>query len=145
MILTSKHTTTSPDVTIERAPAGKRAAFANPVDIALASQNDWWLALLARVDAELDDDLSGIAPEARYAAIDRAWTAQVQETPGSLALAALAADDVRHRATGRRYARVLALFAGRADVADDGDRAADAGVALVHELCRSPEVLSGTV
>jgi hypothetical protein len=144
MILTRKRTT-SPDVTIERAPARKRAAFANPVDIALATQNDWWLALLARVDAELDDDLSGVAPEARYAAVDRAWTAQVHETPGSLALAALAAGDVRHRATGRRYARLLALFAGRADVADDGDRAADAGVALVHELCGSPEVVAAAV
>ena len=144
MILTRKHST-SPDITIDRTPARSRAAFANPLDLALATQNDWWLALLARVDADLDDDLSGIAPEARYAAIDRAWTAQVQETPGSLALAALASGDVRHQATGRRYARLLALFAGRADITDDGDTAADAGVALVHELCGSPEVLSAAL
>jgi hypothetical protein len=144
MILTRKHTT-SPDVTIDRVPARSGAAFADPVDLALATQNDWWLALLARVDAALDDDLSGMAPNARLAAVAGAWAAQVGETPGSLALAALGAGDVRHRATGRRYARLLALFAGRADVTDDADTAADAGVALVHELCGSPEVLSAAV
>lgn len=116
------------------------AVFSGPTDLAAAAQKEWWLGLLARVDAGLDDDLAAMSLDARYAAVRDAWAAQVREAPGYLELAALGAGDDGHATTGRRYARLLALFSGRADAADDFERAADVGLDLVRELSASRHV-----
>ncbi len=117
-------------------------AFEGLADLARAAQEEWWREVLARVDAGLDDDLAAMAPGARYQVIRDAWAAQIREDPGYLKLAAMGAGHDRHAATGRRYARLLALFSGRADVEDDVERAADAGLDLVRELSPSRQVIT---
>ena len=116
--------------------------FSGPTDLAAAAQREWWLGVLARVDASLDDDLAAMSLDARYDAVRDAWAAQVREAPGYLELAALGAGNDGHARTGRRYARLLALFSGRADVADDLERAADVGLDLVREVSASRHVVS---
>ncbi|MDQ1419558.1 MAG: hypothetical protein QOJ52_1520 [Acidimicrobiaceae bacterium] len=121
---------------------GPSATFADRIDLAGAAQDAWWHAVLARVDATLDDDMSAMAPEARRGAVRDAWAAQLCATPGYLPLAALGAGDRDHDARERRYARVLALFAGAADVADDADVAAEAGLDLVRQLSAGRRLVS---
>ena len=151
-------------------------AFGGLSALAEAARTQWWLGLLARLDASMDDDLSDMSPAAREAAVVRAWAAHQRQSGGYLVLADLAdlahladladladlahlADlaDLAHLAdladlsgrtgdnggahrdaTDRRFARLLALFAGRAQDWDDEDAAAAAGMALVEFLSASP-------
>ena len=102
--------------------------------IATAAQREWWQGLLARVDAGLDDDLAGMTPAARTAAVRAAWSEQRRDAASHLLLSSLGAGTVEHDAAERRFARLLALFAGTATVVDDFEAAADVGLALVREL-----------
>jgi hypothetical protein len=111
-----------------------RQEFAGVLDVAEAAQEEWWHRVLARVDASVDDDLGVMAPDARCAAARGAWAAQHEATPGYLVLATLGAGDASHESRERRYAQLLARYAGTASAADDDERAADAGLDLVGEL-----------
>jgi hypothetical protein len=108
--------------------------FADRAELAAAAQSHWWLRLLGRLDCLLDDDPASVPAESRAAAIQQGWRTTVAELPGYLALAASAAGEVTVRRGALRYARLLALFAGRATVDDDPMFAARAGLSLVKEL-----------
>jgi hypothetical protein len=109
-------------------------AFGGRLELARAAQDYWWLGLLGRLDASFDDDLSAVSPADRYTVLVRAWRSHSREASGHWSLAALGDGDSRHAAAGSRYHRVLALFAGRAEAADDCDVACSAGRDLVREL-----------
>lgn len=133
-------------VALERSGCGE--TFRDTVQLAAAALSDWWLRFLGRLDASLEDDLGWMSASARHAAVQRAWATQTQEMPGYLALADLGRADPDNRSERLRYARLLALFAGIADVADSDDDASEAGLRLVAELscahdARPPAVLGG--
>ncbi len=110
--------------------------FADRTALALAAQQEWWSRLLARCDGLLDEDISSMTPGARLAAVQQAWAATTCDLSGHLALAASATADPAFDAQQRRGGRLLALFAGRAELGDD--RAAEvAGRQLIEELSSS--------
>lgn len=113
---------------------GGSGAYAGALDLAAAAQSEWWLGVLGRLDAGLEDDIAAVPARARSDAVRQAWAAQCRATPGYPAVAAFGAGDAKHQAAGRRYARLLALFAGAATIADDEETATAAGWALVRNL-----------
>jgi hypothetical protein len=113
-------------------------AFASLAELALAAQEHWWQRLLARIDAAAPDDIGATPATTRQRGVEQAWIAQRHDASGYLALAEMGAGDPAHASAERRYARVLALFAGRAAVTDSPEEATAAGVDLVRELRALP-------
>ncbi|MDP9073456.1 MAG: hypothetical protein M3N98_04625 [Actinomycetota bacterium] len=100
-----------------------------PPDVT-AAHTQWWLGLLGRLDADLEDDLDGMEPAIRLDVVRRAWREQQWDMPA----VPVGADDPAIQADRLRYLRLLALFAGRAGVGDPDQAAAGAGLELVEEM-----------
>lgn len=116
--------------------SGASEVFPAPGDLLLALHHRWTVHLTARVEQAADD--AG-AETARAAAVRRAYLDLAAEQPGLRQLLDVQADDLELgpilRRAERAEHRMLAHYAGVADLGENADEAARAGRQFV-ELMR---------